>query len=59
MYGEIFLACECNDVGSIGDTCNDQNGQCECQINFAGKTCDRCKDGYFDYPSCNCKYLIL
>ena len=52
----MILACDCNEVGSIGDTCDEQLGQCVCKPNFSGKHCDKCKDGYYDYPECACKF---
>ena len=28
-------------------------GQCNCKINVEGRTCDRCKEGYFNLVSSN------
>lgn len=46
-------------TGSIGETCNEQTGQCECSSNYAGLHCDECKNGYYGYPACICKYYYL
>lgn len=27
-------------------------GQCPCKTNFAGKNCDKCADGYYNFPDC-------
>lgn len=51
----IWLGCDCNAIGSGNDTCDDYSGQCQCKSNFDGKQCERCKDGYYDYPTCTCK----
>ena len=44
-------ACECNVEGSSDSTCND-DGQCTCKDEIEGANCDKCKDGYFDFPNC-------
>ena len=39
-------------IGSDGDVCDLVTGQCACKANYAGRTCDQCRDGYFNYPDC-------
>ena len=46
-----ILACNCDVQGSIDVSCDD-NGKCNCKVNFAGDKCNECADGYFDYPTC-------
>lgn len=48
------LPCECDSTGSLNDFCDLTSGQCSCNARFDGKHCDRCKDGYFNYPECTC-----
>lgn len=48
------LPCECDSTGSLDDFCDLTSGQCSCNARFDGKHCDRCKDGYFNYPECTC-----
>lgn len=44
-------ACKCQSPGSNGVSCNGE-GQCTCYSNFDGETCNHCKEGYYNYPSC-------
>lgn len=50
----FFTACNCNLVGSVNGKCDLETSQCECRVNFAGLLCDKCADGYYDYPRCEC-----
>lgn len=55
-----FLACECNPLGSVNsDVCEFTSGNCSCSANFGGRQCDRCRDGYYDFPQCKCKYILF
>ena len=50
MY--IFIsACKCEDIGSIGVSC-DGEGRCQCKDNFDGNRCEKCKEGFYNYPIC-------
>ena len=44
--------------GSRNEDCNVEGGQCECKTNYAGRTCEECHDGYYNYPDCDSKCLI-
>ena len=48
--------CNCNkSVGVEPDwkaTCDKQSGQCRCKNNIEGVRCDRCKAGFYGYPTC-------
>ena len=46
-----MLACDCNTDGSIGTNCTN-DGQCRCKEHIEGQQCQRCKDKYFGFPSC-------
>ena len=48
---DIFLGCTCKKNGSEGnDPCaHNHGGQCLCKSGVTGKTCEKCKDGYFGY----------
>ncbi|XP_058793471.1 agrin-like isoform X2 [Phymastichus coffea] len=39
--------CNCNRLGSLSDTCDPKDGQCECRPGVGGLKCDRCKPGYW------------
>ena len=40
-------------IGSEVDICDLGDGQCVCKANYAGRQCDQCRDGYFNYPDCD------
>ena len=42
----FFLACNCDEQGSVHMDCNNQ-GVCECKTNVVGDKCNQCKAGYF------------
>ena len=49
-----YLACLCNNEGSLNNTiCDVKTGQCSCKNDLiAGQQCDRCTDGYYNFPQC-------
>jgi hypothetical protein len=52
MFVFIFIsACKCEDIGSIGVSC-DNEGRCQCKDNFDGNRCERCQEGFYNYPIC-------
>ena len=56
----LCLACQCDMYyGSRNEDCNVEGGQCECKTNYAGRTCEECHDGYYNYPDCDSKCLIM
>lgn len=44
-------ACNCESHGAVGISCNN-DGQCTCSSNFDGKTCNQCKEGFYNFPAC-------
>ena len=53
--GQGCEACNCNDIGSVNQDCNQSNGQCDCQPGVAGRSCDQCAKGYFGFSSDGCQ----
>ena len=45
----IDLECECNEEGSVDDTC-DADGKCTCKEHIAGDKCDEAEPGYYEFP---------
>ncbi len=41
-------ACACNEFGSLGPSCDPQNGQCSCRPKYVGRSCSQCQDGFGD-----------
>ncbi|XP_067402829.1 laminin subunit alpha-2 isoform X2 [Emydura macquarii macquarii] len=55
------VPCNCNSFGSKSFDC-DENGQCHCQPGIAGKKCDRCAHGFYNFEeggctACECSHL--
>ncbi|XP_041369322.1 laminin subunit alpha-3-like [Gigantopelta aegis] len=49
-------ACNCDSVGSLPDTkCQMHGGQCQCKPGVAGRRCDVCHPGYFNFTSSGCQ----
>eukprot|EP00105_Crassostrea_gigas_P034049 XP_019918197.1 PREDICTED: laminin subunit beta-1 [Crassostrea gigas] len=44
--GEGCSACGCDPEGSLGITCNQFDGQCDCQQERGGRDCSQCEDLY-------------
>ena len=46
--------CLCSPAGISGSEggCDQTTGQCPCRGNFAGRQCDSCTAGYYNYPNC-------
>jgi hypothetical protein len=55
LTSTLEIACDCNPEGSLDQTCDPDDGQCECGNKFGGRKCDQCERGYFGYPNCKCK----
>ncbi|KAI3381409.1 hypothetical protein SNEBB_000855 [Seison nebaliae] len=43
--------CQCDHPHATGG-CAEGSGKCECKTKYSGINCDRCADGYYDYPDC-------
>uniref|UniRef100_A0A8C8SQH7 Laminin subunit alpha 2 n=1 Tax=Pelusios castaneus TaxID=367368 RepID=A0A8C8SQH7_9SAUR len=55
------VPCNCDSFGSKSFDC-DENGQCHCQPGIAGKKCDRCAHGFYNFEeggcsACECPHL--
>lgn len=53
------LPCDCNPKGSVDNNCETFGGQCRCRQNVIGRTCNRCKTGYYGFPECKSKWKGL
>lgn len=56
-FNDGALACNCNLRGSYDNDCQEFGGQCSCRPNVIGRTCSRCKTGYYGFPNCRRKYM--
>ncbi|XP_065186416.1 laminin subunit alpha-2-like [Sycon ciliatum] len=52
---ESALPCTCDGVGSSNNTCKQYGGQCFCQPNVQGRTCDECVPGFFGFSNTGCQ----
>uniref|UniRef100_A0A663EBZ8 Laminin subunit alpha 3 n=1 Tax=Aquila chrysaetos chrysaetos TaxID=223781 RepID=A0A663EBZ8_AQUCH len=50
------IPCSCNSGRAEG--CEEGSGRCFCKQNFQGENCERCADGFYDYPFCVRKYQV-
>ena len=50
----ITLACGCDDVGSVNDSCSPL-GECYCQPGVEGTKCDSCQPFHFNLSSGGCQ----
>ena len=48
----IFSDCDCNQEGSNGVACDNKYGKCYCNSNISGEKCDKCLDGFYEFPNC-------
>ena len=55
----LFSACECNPIGSVDNYCDAYTGQCRCNLNYGSRNCSQCANGYFNFPDCACKFLLI
>ena len=47
------LACGCDKQGAADQNCEELGGQCRCRSPYiTGRTCNRCRMGYFGFPNC-------
>ena len=53
------LRCQCDIDGSLSFDCARFGGQCQCRENIIGRQCSRCEEGYYGFPRCVSKYLII
>ena len=56
FYNNGTLPCACDLRGSRSEKCVEFGGQCPCLENVIGRTCTRCKSGYYGFPNCKSKY---
>lgn len=57
-----FLACEClTRFGAVNNNCRREDGQCPCKSAFAGRQCDQCAAGYYEFPYCRgiCNTILV
>ncbi|XP_074843383.1 laminin subunit alpha-3 [Carettochelys insculpta] len=44
------IPCSCNPEHSDG--CEEGSGHCHCKVNFDGENCEKCAEGYYNFPLC-------
>lgn len=45
--------CGCNTDGSTDSDCKKYDGYCSCKQNIVGRRCDRCENGFCNFPFCD------
>ena len=51
LIGIFLIECNCDKDGSSTFVCDKATGQCTCKTLVVGLTCDKCDDGYYDFPN--------
>ena len=51
--------CGCNNATSSSFICDKTTGQCPCTKNSCGTTCGECCEGFYKFPDCEGKQIIL
>ncbi|XP_048586842.1 laminin subunit gamma-1 [Nematostella vectensis] len=58
VMSEVFngaMACGCDSVGTyLNSTCDRYGGKCQCKPGVTGRTCDKCKPGFYNFTSSGC-----
>lgn len=49
---KMFLDCGCDPKGSVSENCDDE-GTCSCKKNVCGSKCNKCCNGYDNFPKCD------
>ena len=47
--------CDCDELGAKFSTCDKIGGQCICKEGVVGRSCNKCKKGYYGFPRCQRK----
>ena len=45
-------ACNCNEIGSGNNYCDQTSGKCDCRQMVFGRQCDECERGFWGFPNC-------
>ena len=48
----MFPDCLCHAEGAVDNSCDD-NGKCSCNAHVEGEKCDKCFDGFAEFPNCD------
>ena len=54
-----FVHCNCQKEGSKSLKCDKRDGKCQCKAYIVGDKCDKCADGFYDFPNCQCMFLPI
>ncbi|XP_027200224.2 laminin subunit alpha [Dermatophagoides pteronyssinus] len=52
IIGCVDCGCNPRGVQNRDLRCNVDTGDCQCRPNIVGRTCDKCRPGFFGFPNC-------
>ncbi|GAB6031450.1 Laminin B (Domain IV) [Chamberlinius hualienensis] len=47
-------ACNCDPLGSVGQSCDIRTGECKCQPGVVGQKCDKCAPHHYGFSATGC-----
>jgi len=51
----LAVACDCDVTGTVAEsTCEPRAGQCMCHGGVAGRRCDHCLPGFYNFSASGC-----
>lgn len=59
LDGDGCEACNCDPVGSVGQSCDIGTGQCTCQPGVTGLKCDKCAAYHYGFSLSGCEGIQI
>lgn len=53
------IPCDCHIKGTEDGICTVATGICPCKVNYDGRKCDMCALGYYNFPECTGRIIVM